>query len=217
MTVTDLINLFRLHTQDSELPGNGDDSYSFFKNDEIIEYLSEAQQEFSRQTNIYKVNRNLTARVSANKEWVYIDPNVLAIKNVYLDNKPIDLLTHKDIENTYQWELTTGTPTALIIDLELDYLRVYPIPTETTVFSLSVEQLPEALANTKSELEIPEKFHRKLLHYALFLGFSKQDADSFDPQAADKQLALHEKALDDARREIGIRYKKPRIVKYGGL
>ena len=217
MTITELINLFRLQTQDDELPGSGDDSLSLFKNDEIIEYINESQQEFARQTGIYKVGRNETIRVSANKPWVQIDPEILAIKRAFLDNKKIDLLTHRDLEQVIDWEEKTGTPTALVIDLELEYLRAYPIPTTATVFTLAVEKLPTPVTEIDDPLDIPKKYHRKLLHYALFLAYSKHDADSFDPQAADKQLALHEKALDDARREIGIRFKKPRTVKYGGI
>lgn len=217
MTVQELIDLFRLHTQDIELPGSGDDSYSLFKNAEIIEYFSESQQEFARQTNFQFFSKTNKLKYKADNPWIAVDPNIMSFQRASLSGKKIGILTHRDLDDNYKWEERTGEPTDIIIDLEQEFVRVFPIPTAAGTIDVKVELFPEELTSVTDTPEIPEKYHRKLLHYALFLGLSKQDADSFDPQAADRQMLLHEKALDDARREIGRRFKKPRVVRYGGL
>ena len=49
------------------------------------------------------------------------------------------------------------------------------------------------------------------------MAYSKQDADSFDPQKSETERMKFEEAIEAARQEIGKRYRKTGTVKYGGL
>lgn len=225
MNVAELVSLFRQYTQDAELPGSGSepDEASLFKNHEIVEYFNEAQQEFARRTEVL-FNSRTTAltqfTTTAGDPWVAVAPEILSIKHARWGDSLLRLKNHRGMDEWYgdDWESASGTPVCLVLDMEVDSVRLYPTPEADGLLKLRVTHLPrEVLEVASDEPEIPAKHHRLLLHYALYLAFSKHDADAFDKTAAALSLQRFEQAVLKVRSEVSIRYKKGVSVRYGGI
>jgi len=232
--VSKLVELIRIHTQDEEFPGNGDDSDSLFKNAELLEYIDFAQREFARRTEVLQDSRTVSITqlaVTATDPWVDISNIVIGIKKASLlaNNTRLKVINHRELDQGFliddygldwagNWETKTGTPQLLITDMDTAAVRLFPIPVADDTLSLQVTRYPlDPIESNSSELEIPEQFHRKLLHHVLYTAYSKQDADAFDPNKSENERMKFEEAIDAARNEIGKRYKKSGTVKYGGL
>jgi len=232
--ISSLIELFRIHTQDEEFPGNGDSSDSLFQTSEIVEYFDFAQKEFARRTEILKDSRTFaytSFAINIDEPWVEIPSKIISIKKASLldSNVRLKIINHRELDQGFlvddygldwegNWETKTGTPQLVITDMDTGAIRLFPIPVNEDTLQLQVTRYPDAdITSTSDDLEIPEQYHRKLLHHVLYMAYSKQDADAFDPQKAEKEFLKFEQSIEDAKVEFGKRYNKTGVVKYGGL
>ena len=62
-------------------------------------------------------------------------------------------------------------------------------PSTVATLSLEVYRYADALQDDSDEPEIPNKYHAKMLDWALKLAYLKQDADTYDPSAAERHDA----------------------------
>jgi len=91
------------------------------------------------------------------------------------------------------WRASTGHPRFFIQDQSR--FQLAPIPTITGTVNLSVFRVPscnEVMEDEDDEPVIPAVWHPRLIDWALYRAYSKQDAETLDPTSADKALAMFE-------------------------
>lgn len=234
LETSDIIDLVRLELDDPELPGNGNDSDSLWSNTEIAHYLDEAQREFARETLCLSDFSNFASlTVTASNPWITIDDRIVEIRSAYLNSSGSKLVitTVNEIERgdighsdygmrslTNTWQSAVGNPQYLITDLEYGRGRLYPIPTVNDSIALSVYREPlEEIEGPATDMEIPERFRRALIHKACALAFAKDDAETHNDAAINKRLMLWQKALDEALSFFRKKNRRAPITSYGGI
>jgi hypothetical protein len=163
-----------------------DDADMLWKNDELADYLHEAQTEYTR---LFPIKDKTTAAV-CNLSLVASTSDYAIHDSIF----EIDRVTLSGVEGTldryYSWELDevreqtwegeTGEPTGYLLDLDNRQIRFYPTPTATYTATLWVRRKPLlALEWTRNHrnLEIPEDDQLFLLHYAAHLAYLKDDTE----------------------------------------
>lgn len=192
VTVIDLVRLFRQQIDDITEGWEDDDELSLlFSNDEAVEYANEAVYEYlRRRLLIDDVTTELVdlALVAGQPDYPR-DPRIYQIHRIAINGCPVDKVFREDLDIDHpDWETEMGTPTCYY-----EYqntLNFVPVPTADALARLSVYRLPvAALSWTSRDTPIvdvrPED--RYSLHlWMLHLAWSKQDADTADPKAAER-------------------------------
>ncbi len=228
MTVQELLTSFRNLADD----GAGEDA--FWSDDEFFEYLTEAEEQFARDTQCIIDGFNTTytdLTVTADSEWITPNSKVLSLERPTLAStgSRLSILnwrlmdTNRATADDYKWaftndaawETTTGTPRAIITDMDMTRYRLYPIPTANDTITATVRRMPAvAITGQNQTPEVPAIHHRELLYWCWFRAYSKQDAECFDPQAAASNFALWTGALVKAKRVYMRKYGAvPRAVR----
>lgn len=233
-TVNDMLTLFRRSAEDSAFypDRNFPDSTSLWSNFELIQYLNEAQKIFAERTYIFKDSKSFKPAITAADPWVDLDERILKVERAELVSSEA-ILTIQTIEDFQQsryvddygirkvtsWESRTGTPQVVIRDIELDKLRLYPIPTEDDYLKLTVRRLPlSELTDRTDEIEVPYKHRYGLLYFMQKEGFSKPKALLAGyGDAALKANAEWNNFLSNAASTVKIRTRGPGQTRYGGL
>ena len=205
MNVADLRAVFRSETDDTEDP-------PFASDDEVIDYLNDAQNEACRRARLLVDSRTsgiTTISLAANTARYALDPRVVFVRRAKLvsNSSTLTLASYRDMDGvdgiSADWEDETGTPTHLITDMDTAYVRPYPVPDASDSIALTVVRLPlDDLADDGDEPEIHARFHRNLRHWMLYRYYSKQDADTFDAGRAALALAAFEMEFGKPSRAI---------------
>lgn len=233
-SIVDLITLFRresedpTYTYDRNLP----EADSLWSNFELIQYIDQGQKEFARRTLCFKDSLSFRPTITADSPWIKYDDRILRIEKAELNSTNIVLpvLTMEDFHTQYfiddygnkkmaSWETRTGTPRCLIRDMEQDYLRAYPIPTEDDTLLLTVRRLPmEDITNLTDEIEISNRWRYGLLHKLKSEAYNKPKALMLGFEKASFRAELDwDKWLNEARSRMNIRTRGPGQVRYGGI
>ncbi len=113
-----------------------------------------------------------------------------------------------------QGTLYTGSNTELITDGTAVFTD------ETARMTMTVElrtfRLPVTV-EAGDDLEIPEQYHPRVLHWVKHRAYSIQDAETFDKGASDRYLAMHNAACAAARIEQNRVRRPVSTVTYGGI
>lgn len=241
MTPVQLHDLFRVRVDDTVAP-------FLWSEDEIYRYMDEAQREFVRRTGgISDSSTEAIIRVefSPNEAFAALSPLILTIRDASreTDGRMVDVFNIEDfkfdnlgrsrVREDYwspwtawyrsvgpEWRQRTGSPIkAVIVGVEENKLRGWPIPTESDVVLLDVYRLPkdEIKKSSQCQFEIAQQHHFYLLQWMMDLAYQKQDVDTCDRDKAqgfeDKFVAYCERVW----RENERKRHKPRAVAYGGL
>lgn len=231
MTPNQLIREFRLDVDDT------DTADPLWIEEELINYLNQGINELVQETEVLIESEDPMTQlaVTADDPWVPYDDKIIRFERICHDlntDRRLEIISilnlHDDAyENDYglifsspRWKLTKGTPRALISDMQTQKLRAYPIPVENTTIATTVRRMPMAQI-TNSDLdsttiiEIPERFHRKLLVFMKMRGYGKEDAETYDQRMMLKHTAEWEAVILDVKNRIKReREKRPRVVKY---
>lgn len=190
MTPIDLVGLFRERTEDTA-------AQPLWSDPEIYEYIDAAQNEACRRAHLLVDSRSdLTiAPVTAGDPAVPIDPRIIHIRRARRgsDSMPLVRKSVRDMDQCFPgWEgqSSPSTPSVFIPDWEVDYLRVHPVPVIDDEVLMTIVRMPlKPVVDKDSKLEISARYHRDLLNWMLFLGYSKADPETKD----DKKAAAAEK------------------------
>jgi hypothetical protein len=233
-TVYDMLTLFRRSAEDSAFypDRNFPNSTSLWSNFELIQYLNEAQRIFAEKTYVFKDSKSFKPAITADDPWIDLDERILKIERAELvsDETILSIKTIEDfqqsgyvddygIRRTASWESRTGSPRILIRDIELDKLRVYPIPTEDDYVKLTVRRYPlSELTDRTDEMEVPYKYRYGLLYFMQKEGFSKPQAliAGYGDAALKANLEWNN-YLSNVASKVKIRTRGPGQVRYGGL
>ena len=226
LTVEELIHEFRRQMDDLTSP-------YFWEDDDVIQFLDLAQTEFAERTEVLSEVATVTI-TAANDGLVTLPSYIYRIKRAVLDSNGAQLtvmnlneVQQHLIEDDYgslianSWESQIGTPRILVTDYATDTARVVPKYNTTDPddsMTLYYSYRPKkTLTASSSGTEMPERrYDLALIHYARALAYEDQDADTYDPKAADRQRSIFEERVKTftARQKIGRR--RAPIVRYGG-
>lgn len=193
MTVVELIALYRNRTQDVAAP-------YLWGDDEIIEYIDDAQNEACRRAHLLVDSRTTEiceAPVTAGDPVVPVDPRIIHIRRARRgsDSMPVKRMSVRDMDQQLPgWEgiLTPGTPVVFIPDWETDVVRLYSVPGVDDTLCMTVVRMPlDPINSATSTLEIATRYHRGLLDWMLHRGYSKADPETLDAtkaKAADERF-----------------------------
>lgn len=179
MNLADYIAAYRSITQDE---GEG----VFWNDSEIIAYANRAENEAARRALLIADTGILN--VFASDPLVSLAPMILLVRRVRLvtGQKNLAIKGWREVEEMEpHWEDQTGAPRVAIPDWITGALRLSPTPTANDTIRANYFRLPrKEMTAMEDRPEIPLAHHQGLLDHMLELGYSKHDADRFDPDAA---------------------------------
>ena len=219
-TVLDLISLARIELGDPEI--NGSDTYSFYKDSELIEWANNAQQEFSRFTRCLPDYDSLSLALTAGEGAYTLDEVVLDIFGGKLAESgtrvKVDsfanierryMLDQVDIATWGDWESEVGVPKYMIPDMEIGKVVLYPTPSASGTLNLYVYKLSNIVNSAEDVLEIPNQHRYGLLFRIVSLAFNKVDTTNI--QDSEKSMLFSQKwasFLQDAKEFYDTRFKR---------
>lgn len=230
MTNLEMLTEFRNQVADTEGP-------YLWSDDEVLGYLISAQDTFVAKLGGIADSRTaaiVDIDVVTDEPYAEHSPYILRIMSGKLVTAKtvVSFVNQSDlafiVNNDYGVQSTaalddddTGVVTTGIMGLTNNQIRWYKVPADDDTCRLSVFRLPyprmTGWQNTDTQLEINEQYHRSLLLEMKHMAYSKQDAETYDKDAAEKNEAAFERACESAKRDSSRQRYKPRVVKYGGL
>lgn len=233
-TVGNLLDTFRrevddpTYFSDAGLPMPN----TLWSNYQLIQMLDDAQREWAERTLGFKDSKSFNQDITAGESEVEYDQRIIKIEKAELasDNREIELVNlaafsmrvGRDDYGTrvpVSWNTTTGTPTLLITDLDIGYMRLWPEPTEDDELLLATRRRPLATLVAKGDdLEVPEAYQLGLLNRVRRDAYSQPKAlQAGFAEAGLKAAADWEDFLLRCSSRISIRTRRPGKMRYGGL
>ena len=225
MEVTELLDLFRLETDDLAEP-------YLWSDREFIIYLNEAQDTLVKRIGGLSDSSSAITKITfkANDVLIKYDERILRIKSAKDDqNRKI---TVRNIDN-FEKEMSddygnmtnaglddgrSGPVRYLVTDMEEDKIRLYPLPEADGYLRLYVSRRPfHEITDLDSTLEIRSQHHLALLYWVKYKAYLKQDVETFDQTKATEMRAFFEDYAVQAKNEKSGREDRKRIVAYGGI
>ncbi len=229
-TAAYLRNQFRREMDDAEFPGSGDDSDSLWSDEDINDYMDQAQEEFCRKIDCIPDTESFVLRYKADQEYADVESVITQIRGGYsnLDRRFIPAVTIVDMQRGYNmndygnifagdWRLTKGDVRYMVTDDMIGRVRFTPVPVSDGQIQLSVYRLPETRIMDGGELEIPDMFRRRLLLKMRSLGYLKGDAETFNQRQADNFEVRWQQYLSQAGRDSERYQGGAHTTTYGGV
>ncbi len=201
MNIDDLVTYFRQQVQDELTDTSGSDTYALFKDDEVLQYAYEAQNEFCHLVDTLadaSTPEVVEVAVTASDPWVDLHPSITNVRRARLDTGKykLQIKSHEEMEHSLEndygsllgarpWETQTGRPRVLVLDLEPNRGRLTPIPSVDDTILLYVYRLPICDVRSGADLEIAEEHRQQLVMWMKHLAYRKADSEIQDEQLAD--------------------------------
>lgn len=213
MTNTELLGIFRTETFDLQAPYLWSDAL-------IYRYIDDAQKQFCRDTYGIADARTFSVSVLADgTEWYTLDPRILKIRTAVdsVTGRPVDLVpVEKMALRDMRFDGQTGWLKAFVTGLEKHVLRAWPVPNVASTVKLTVFRLSTTLT-TGASFEIDDQHVLPLLFWVKHKAYGVQDTETYDKQAADKNLALWNAYCARAKDEQSRTMHQAGTVGYGGI
>ena len=235
---------FRRDVDDVE--GGASNEDFLWSDEEVFDYMDEAQRVFVRRTHILRKTHPFTPAIT---EIVYTapvgtpvnldgfvtqNPQIIrplrARMSVAQNRNPLQIVTAEDLDEgilirdygtffTGDWQTKTGPARFLVTNLQEDMWRLAPIPIIDDILELTVEHMPlETVTCDNVTLEVTEREDQMtMLLFMKHLAFGKQDADTYDKELSDRFENAFEKKADDRRREVRRSRFRHTGMRYGGI
>lgn len=219
-TVDDLLSYVRQQLNSETL--GAVDTYSLWKDSELINYIDQAQQEFSRRTISLPDYTTFTINISTGtREYTYSNI-ILDIQAGYLTTlaRRIYARNFNDLERGWklnsdravisgEWEDETGPPKFIITDLHQDKLVLWPIPVADDVLTLYTFKEADHISLTTDNLEIDSQYRLGLTYKVMSLAFNKHDV--LETEDLQKSMLFGQKwesFVQDAKATYDKRFKR---------
>lgn len=238
--------LARFRRDVSDVQGGASNDDFLWSDEEIFDYMDEAQREFVRRTHVLRKTHPFTPAIT---EIVYTapvgdpvnldgfitqDPSIirpLRARMQTLSNRdPLQIVTAEDLDGglmvrdygtffTGDWQSKSGPARFLVTNMQEDMWRLAPIPVEDDILELTVEHMPlNTLACGSVVLEVTEREDQMtMLLFMQHVAYMKQDADTYDKELSDRFEAAFEKKADNRRREVRRSRFRHVGMRYGGI
>jgi hypothetical protein len=184
MKLGKIIELFRIAVDDLTQP-------YLWADQEVIAYAVDAENEACRRARLL-VDSSTTAicqyTAAIGATSITLDPRVIFVRRAIVSGKTQRLvpLNMRDLdENSTGWETHTGTVEGLVTDWGTGKLRLYRIPTASTVINLTAVRLPLVPMNDFEDTpEINARFHESLIGWMIHRAYLKPDKETYDEKRA---------------------------------
>jgi len=198
-------------------------------NEQLTSYINEAiNQVYRRILPAHGYFTEFDISVTATNHTYVYDPRILRITwaRLVTEDKDLERTDLQDLQLCNRhWRNGTGTPDKYLIDFTSGSIRLVDIPIASDTLELEVNRLPLvpldwASNNLSPEAALRSEFQILMLHYAAFLAFGKDEANSLDPTSSDRHLALFNKTFPESANAYSDTRKRRtnnRTVRYGGL
>lgn len=217
MNLGELVQAFRSRSDDVAEP-------TLWTDAEVVSYVNEAQREAcirARLIEDYDTPEVTRLALRAGKGLYDIHCSILRVRRVYLQGAKRTLepssVEYQDDTGYADWMTRTGTPRWFIFSGTTSQLRVVDAPSIADTAILRVHRLPlNPMKQPTDRPEIHDKYHFRLLDWALRLAYLKQDADTYDEQKAEKYEVAFAASFGirlDANVERKHADKAPQVVK----
>jgi hypothetical protein len=242
MTPKQLHDLFRTQIADTIEP-------YLFSSEEIYEYMTDAQRMLCRLTEgIPDATSSDVVRLEfgPGESFATMSPLVLTVRGAAResDGREVRVLNIEDFRfglgaasidtdygqglvrpfsgqlNSPTWRLRQGPQVnALILGMERNKARAFPIPTVNNAVIIEVYRLPRGTLSEQRSctFEVDDQHHRHLLLWMKSLAFAKQDVDIRDEVQARNYEGQFYAYCEKVKSEQTRAKHKPRKVVYGGL
>lgn len=217
MTPSELLDQFRLDVADTAAP-------YLWGDDEFFRWADEAQKQFTRLTDgIPESTSALITEiaVTAGQDTYPLSPLVLKVRSARTlsDGRPLDVLNLEDmVTRGNYFDGRTGTVKVVVTGMDVDMVRVWPVPVEDMTVKLSVFRMPLAdITDASPAFEIAAQHHLNLLPWIKYRAYSKQDVETLDKTRAADFQATFEGYCTRVKAEQARARHKPRAVVYGGI
>lgn len=220
MDSTGVLTLFRQDMDD--LDGGQNDM--LWSNDEVFEYLTDAQRMLCRNTEGIADAQTPSVcelDIVMGTEWYAVSPLILKLRTVHRGDtgRAVPVVNVENLDRFgVRFDGNSSVLKGLVAGFSENMLRAYPLPSETVNLRMAVFRLPlYPITDSDQPLEVAEQHHRHLVLWMRHLAYLKQDADTYDKRQADEMekrfMDYCHKALveqERARRQVGV-------TAYGGL
>jgi hypothetical protein len=179
--------------------------------EELTEYLNDSVEKLCEETLCIVDSTTAALCGIAVREGVKscaLDARVLGIKRAALEGGfgVLTGVTMEYLDACYgsNWEDMEGAPVHYVTDSDSGSLRLFPIPANDDTLRLTVYRLPLSelsASKTDAQPEVARRFHRRLIDGVLARAYEKTDAETYDPDRAEKHLELWLKSIEDVRTE----------------
>jgi hypothetical protein len=183
MNLRQLIDQFRADTRDQQ-------SKYMWTDDEIIGYANEAVDEACRRA-LLLVDSSSTASEASlgiGESEIDLHDSVIYVRRVRISGAHAlqPCVSREMDERVPGWEDSqASTPMLFIPDWETNKIKVWPPASAAVEIKMTVIRTPlNEMSEDEDEPEISGRYHRALLDWMKFLGYSKQDADTMDAAKA---------------------------------
>lgn len=243
-TPCELKERFRKDVNDVEGGTQGDDF--LWSDEEVFDYMDEAQREFVRRTHILRKTHPFTPVITeitytapvgtpVNLDgFVTPNPQIIRPLRARMQNSsnrdPLQIITAESLDEgfiirdygtffTGDWQNQAGVARFLITNMQEDMYRLAPIPVNSDILELTVEHMPlNTLTDTSNVFEVTEREDQlTIMLYMKHLAFGKQDADTYDKELSDRFETAFEKKADNRRREVRRSRFRHTGMNYGGI
>lgn len=225
-TVGDLIDYVRLQLNSEKI--NDVDTYALWSDAELINYIDQAQQEFSRLTLcIANYSDYFVFLETSKREYLY-DSKIIEIMGGYLrtGQKRVYPISFNNFERSYRlqqdilvepgdWEDDFGIPQKIITDLHLNKLVTWPTPTSSDILNLYVIKEADHIVSTtytnasNENLEIDSQYRLGLTYRVMSLAYQKADSlETEDLQKATLYSQKWKSFWQDAKKTYDTRFKR---------
>lgn len=218
----------RLRSRLDDEVGEPNASEVLWTEEDLEEYIDEAEQEFVRETRIFKESEDVgivQIAFAADDRSADISELVLEIESAWwvqtgqTFENPIHKTSVREIR-TYRgmnWRNdTSNKPRNYILDEQYGKITLTPFPNVAGTVHLVCDRLPLQKASLSGVFEIPEKFHDRLYSYCMHKAFTKHDVETNEDRKSEHFLNLWEsRDLIKARRELKRLKYRSKKSKYG--
>lgn len=196
-----------------------------WSNEELAAFINEAQiQAFRRCLLQEDFGSTYDIAIVAGTASYTLHPKILQIiaNTLSSNGKELQLTDTRTIFELQNFSQDTGIPKFYTVNYKTGTVLFYPTPVANDTWKPLVYRLPlntVSFSLPNADLEIQDHFAIPMLHWAAYLAYSKQDADTYDP----KQAMIHKAAFTDEFGETSVYSDMRKLksadnrVKYGGI
>lgn len=190
MNTGELIGEWRRQIKDTATP-------YLISDESALIFLNQAQNEAARRARLLvDSTTDGVARiaVTAADPIAALSPKVISIRRARMSafSRMLAKRSVRQMDEQYPgWEFAASSrPFIVIVDYQSDALRLYPPPesADTLLLTVTREPLNDLVADADAP-EIAARYHHGLIEWMKYRAYLVDDADLYDPTAADKALA----------------------------
>ena len=133
-----------------------------------------------------------------NKSTYELSKRIFKLNAIYYGSeyKKLDIIDYREMDESYRnWRSQKGTPIYAVVGLNSNKIDIFRTPETKDKLLLNVTHLPlTKMVLNEDTPSIPEQYHEKLIYWALYRAYSKNDSETQNNSSANyfRQLFANE-------------------------